>query len=123
MNGSTAAADPGCEVTAVTATRAGYAAIEGCGARSFYGSGPVRLIRYSPQLRPTAQTALGRCADGAELRNDDTENVLLGTTYQFCNPPGTPGPKTIAFTDHDHGPVTFYAKPNGGEDTFRAISW
>jgi hypothetical protein len=123
MNGPTAAADPGCEITAVTATSVGYAAIEGCGANSSYGSGPVRLLRYSPQLHRTAQTTLGRCLDGAELRSDDTGTVLLGSTYQFCNPPGKPGPKTIAFTDHGHGPVTFYAKPNGGEDAFRAISW
>lgn len=122
-NGPTATADAGCEITAATATRTGYAAIEGCGHPSSYLSGPVRLLRYSPQLRPTASTSLGRCVDGAALRADDTGTVLLGATYQFCNPPGKPGPKTVAFTDHGHGPTTFYAKPNGGEDAFTAISW
>jgi hypothetical protein len=123
MNGPTAPADPGCEIAAVTATSAGYAAIEGCGTGPTYGSGPVRLLRYSPQLRRTAQGSLGRCVDGAELRSDESGTVLLGSTYQFCNPPGKPGPKTIAFTDHGHGPDTFYAAPNRGEDAFRAISW
>jgi hypothetical protein len=59
----------------------------------------------------------------AELRSDDPGTVPLGSTYQFCNPPGKPGPKTIAFTDHLHAPVTFYAKTDRGEDAFRAISW
>jgi hypothetical protein len=123
LDGPSAAADPRCEVSAVTATSTGYAAIEGCGAKADYLSGPVRLIRYSAQLSETTTTTLGRCVDGAELRSDATGTVLLGSTYQFCNPPGKPGPRTIAFTDRTRRLVTFYAKPNGGEDAFSSLSW
>lgn len=123
LNGPTAAAETGCEIEAVTATDSGYAAIEGCGANHTFLSGPARLIRYSPHLQRSVEAAVGACVDGAQLRANQTGTELLGTTYQFCNPPGTPGPKTVAFTEHGHRPVTFYARPNGGEDAFRAISW
>lgn len=124
INGRAAGAQAGCEIKAVTATATGYAAIEGCrGAKRSYLSGPVRLLRYSTHLQRSVEANLGTCVDGAELRTDHTGTALLGTTYQFCNPPGKPDPKTVVFTDPDHRPVTFYEQPNGGEDAFSAISW
>ena len=124
VDGPTAAAQAGCAIEAVTATNTGYAAIERCGgAKDSYLSGPVRLIRYSTHLRRSVETTIGACVDGAELRTDGTGTALLGTTYQFCNPPGRPGPKTVAFTDHRHKPTTFYERPNGGQDVYRAVSW
>ena len=124
IKGPTAAAQDGCEIEAVAATDAGYAAIEGCrGAPGPYRSGPVRLIRYSTHLRRSVEATLGACVNGAELRANPTGTSLLGTTYQFCNPPGKPGPKTVAFTDRRHKPTTFYQRPNGGEDAYSALSW
>jgi hypothetical protein len=124
IKGPTAAAQAGCQIEAVTATDTGFAAIEGCrGSPGSSLSGPVRLIRYSTHLQRSVEATLGACVDGAELRANQTGTSLLGTTYQFCNPPGKPDPKTVAFTDHDHAPATFYEQPNGGEDTFSAISW
>jgi len=124
INGPAAAAQAGCEIEGVTATATGYAAIEGCrGAKGSYLSGAVRLLRYSTNLQRSVEASLGACVNGAEIRTDHTGTALLGTTYQFCNPPGKPGPKTVAFTDHDHSPATFYEQPNGGEDAFSAISW
>ena len=123
ITGQGVAADTGCQIEAVTALRSGFAAIEGCGTPINYMSGPVRLIRYSETLQPISKATIGSCLDGAEIRSDQTGAVLLGTTYQFCNPPGTQGPFTVSFTDRATTPVTFYDQPNGGLDTFRAISW
>lgn len=124
LDAPTGAAQSGCEIDAVTATDTGYAAIEGCrGTRHSYLAGPERLLRYSTHLHRSVEAALGRCVNGAELRADRTGTSLLGTSYQFCNPPGKPGPRTVAFTDHGHRLTTFYRRSNGGEDSFSAISW
>ena len=76
-----------------------------------------------PHLKRSVEATLGACVNGAELRASHTGMSLLGTTYQFCNPPGKPGPKTVAFTDHGHHPTVFYQRLNGGEDAYSAISW
>ena len=84
---------------------------------------PDRLQLVLPSLELTGETTLGECVNGTELRSDQTGRVLLASTYQFCNPPGTHGPNTLAFTDNGHGPVIFYDQPNGGETAFSALSW
>jgi hypothetical protein len=123
VTGLTATAEPDCEIEALTATSTGYAAIEGCGANGSYLSGAVRLLRYSQQLQQTSAVTIGACVDGAKLRADQAGVDLLGTTYQFCNPPGTTAPKTVTFTDNGTGPKTIYNQPNGGETDFAGINW
>jgi hypothetical protein len=94
MNGSSATADPGCQITSVAGIAGGgMLAIEACGGQE-YLSGPARLLVLDPHLRQVKQIALGRCTDGNELDADPSGGSVLVSAYLYCNPPGSPGPVT-----------------------------
>ncbi|MCW2538965.1 MAG: hypothetical protein JWN95_690 [Frankiales bacterium] len=125
LPGRLIAVDPGCEAKAATATGTGYAAIEACSAKagsSDYLGGPAWLLVYNATARVSRRTPIGSCLDGAELRTDTTHTSLLGSSYQFCNPPGTTDPHTVTFTASGPRLSTIINEPNGGEDSISAIS-
>jgi hypothetical protein len=113
--------DPGCEASAVTATKNGYAAIETCG--YLYISGPATLLVFDERRQVASRWPLGSCIDGAELRSAPGTSDLLGSSYQFCNPPGTSPPRTLTFVDTGKGPKTIINMPNGGETSVSSVSW
>ncbi|OJV24683.1 MAG: hypothetical protein BGO26_19205 [Actinobacteria bacterium 69-20] len=116
------AMDADCQAAAVTATKDGYAAIEACGSPD-YLSGPALLLALDPTLHITKRTSIGACVDGAELTAGSDFTDLLGSSYQFCNPPGTTPPRTRTFTDTGIGPHTVIDTANSGTDAVTAISW
>jgi hypothetical protein len=94
MNGSSATADRGCQITAVAGIAGGsMLAIEACGGQ-LYLNGPAQLLVLDPHLRQVRQIALGRCTDGNELDADRSGRSVLVSAYLYCNPPGRPGPVT-----------------------------
>jgi len=96
VTGTAAPLDTGCQVNAVAVTQDGYAGVEQCGVND-YLNGPVRLVRYNDHLIPTSRVPLGNCEDGASLAGNAYTTDAVVSTYQFCNPPGTPGPVTKVF--------------------------
>jgi hypothetical protein len=122
VGGRTGTAEPGCQIGALTATASGYAAIEGCGGHDGIGR-YGRFITYSPALAVLSHSDIGRCINGAEIRTNTTGTAVLGSTYQYCNPPGTTPPHTVTFVADQRGLRTIYDQPNGGMNKFRAISW
>lgn len=77
MNGSSATADPGCQITSVAGIAGdGMLAIEACGGQD-YLSGPTRLLVLDPHLRQVRQIPLGRCTDGNELDTDRSGSSVL----------------------------------------------
>ena len=98
-------------MNAVAVTRDGYVGIERCGA--LYVSGPVRLVRYNRDLRPTTRSPLGQCEDGASVAGDPRTDSVIASTYQFCSPPGTSQPTTKVFLDTGNGARQLLALPGG----------
>lgn len=123
FTGVSAAAETDCAIDSVAAARTGYAAIEECAGHKPHHTFPVRLLRFSTSLQRTVEATLGQCGDGTELATSQDGKSILGTTYQFCNPPGTIPPHTVTFVADGHGARTIYQQPNGGTDTFQSISW
>lgn len=115
--------DPNCEAEAVTTMTGGYAAIEACAKNNSYIEGPAFLVTIDSTLRITSRSPIGACVDGAELRSDTTGSDLLGTSYQFCNPPGTSQPRTVTFADMGSGTHDIIDETNGGSSSVSAISW
>jgi hypothetical protein len=115
--------DPNCQAEAVTATKGGYAAIEACGPSHNYLSGSASLVLIDSKLHVTSRSQIGECVDGAELRADSSGSDLLGSSYQFCNPPGTSPPRTVTFTDTGSGPQNVIDVRNGGTNSVVSISW
>lgn len=111
--------DPNCQAEAVTATRRGYAAIEACGSTDNYLSGPASLVLIDSTFHVTTRSHIGTCVDGAELRADSSGSDLLGSSYQFCNPPGKSPPRFVTFTDTGGGPHNIIDAPN----SLTSISW
>jgi hypothetical protein len=94
LDGGSAGADPGCQITSVAGIAGGGAlAIEACGRRT-YLSGPARLLILSARLRQVRQITLGHCTDGNELDADRSGRSVLVSAYLYCNPPARPGPVT-----------------------------
>jgi hypothetical protein len=94
LSGSSAGADPGCEITSGAGTAGGgMLAIEACG-RNGYLQGPARLLVLDARLGLVRRITLGRCTDGNEMSADLSGRSVLVSAYLYCNPPGTPGPVT-----------------------------
>jgi hypothetical protein len=123
----TMAVDANCEAEAVTTLRDGYAAIEGCAKNNNpingYISGPAFLLVIDSTFHITSRSQIGMCVDGAELRAGTSGSDLLGTSYQFCNPPGTSQPRYVTFVDIGNGPHNVIDVPNEGSSSVSAISW
>lgn len=122
LSGTTTAVDPGCQAEAVTATAGGYAAIEACGTPNFL-TGPAYLLTLSGAAHISSRMLIGACVNGAELRTDASGTDLIGTSYQFCNPPGTSPPRTVAFTYRLGRVRDIIDAPNGGSNSVTAVSW
>jgi hypothetical protein len=121
LPGARTPVDPGCEATAVTALKNGYAEIETCG--YLYISGRATLILFNGRRQVVSRWPLGSCIDGAELRAAPGTSDLLGTSYQYCALSGTTQPRTVTFIDVGKGPKTIINVPNGGEDAVSSMSW
>jgi hypothetical protein len=111
-DGSTAPADPGCEVNALAVTSDGYAGVEHCGS-SFYISGPARLIRYDRALKPASRSPLGQCENGASIAGNRSSAAVIISTYQFCGGNNVPEPTTKVFADSGPGPRQLASIPGG----------
>jgi hypothetical protein len=114
VEGPAAPLDAGCEVDAIAVTEDGYAGIEHCGA--IYISGPVRLVRYTRDLRPTTHALLGQCEDGASLAGNVHTDTVIASTYQFCNPPDTTPPTTKVFLATSSHLQLLLALPGGATE-------
>jgi hypothetical protein len=102
VEGSTATADPGCSINAVTVTNGGYAALEHCGTTDFI-NGPVKLLRYDADLRPVTRVSIGDCENGASVAGTTKSSDVIISMYQFCGGDATPGPTTNVFVDDKNG--------------------
>lgn len=92
-----------CDVNAVAATRTGFAALEACGRKYRYATGPASLVLFDAALHVTSRSSIGRClGTSGELRAGPSGSDLLGSIDRHCDwltfPPPTPRPSMTRLT-------------------------
>jgi hypothetical protein len=94
LSGSTASAQPRCEITSASGLSGGRVlAIEACGGQ-MYLRGAAKLLLYDRPWHLVRQYTLGRCTDGNDLSTDTSGAAALVSAYLYCNPPGNKQPAT-----------------------------